>query len=126
VNRLELAVKRAESTVNKEKRELAENKHLLKLKLERRRKRKVGRKTVVERLVRVLSLLDDIASVTLAAADRKYRVRARMDAIASSGGKRAVSGRFERHGRLAKEKKFEFCAAAAYFWREKDGMRASH
>jgi len=59
-------------------------------------------------MVRVLSLLDDIASVTLAAADKKnIRVRARMDAIASSGGKRAVKRAIEKRQRKIgqKEKK---------------------
>ena len=44
MNRLELAVKRAESTVNKEKRELAEQQAFAKLKREEKEKRKVGKK----------------------------------------------------------------------------------
>ncbi|KAF8523081.1 hypothetical protein BU17DRAFT_75025 [Hysterangium stoloniferum] len=80
VQRLEQAVKRAESTVNRERREEAERKALEKINKEEKDKRKTGKK-----------------NWWLKDADKKaVRVRARLDAIAESGGKRAVKKAIEK------------------------------
>ena len=64
VSRLELAVKRAESTVNKEKRELAELQAFAKLKRDEKEKRKAGKKSWWLKDGATSFTRDDIASVT--------------------------------------------------------------
>ncbi|KAF8585529.1 DUF947-domain-containing protein [Ramaria rubella] len=80
VHKLEQAIKRAESTVNREKREEAERQALRKFKQEEREKRKAGKKAWY-----------------LKDADKNaIRVRARLEAIEASGGKRAVKKAIEK------------------------------
>ncbi|KAF8521499.1 hypothetical protein JB92DRAFT_2890686 [Gautieria morchelliformis] len=91
VHRLEQAVKRAESIVNRERREEAERQALSKLHKEEKEKRISGKK-----------------AWWMKDADKKaVRVRARMDAIAATGGKRAVKKAIEKKQRKVgqKEKK---------------------
>ncbi|RDB29646.1 rRNA biogenesis protein RRP36 [Hypsizygus marmoreus] len=80
VNRLELAVKRAESLVNKDRRDAIEQETLKKLSMEEHEKRKGGK-----------------GEWYLKNSDkRELLVRARYDALAADGGKRAVKKAIEK------------------------------
>ena len=111
MQRLELAVKKAESAVNKERREEAERQALGKLDQEEKEKRKAGKKAWWMKDGTILCIVIfqfKMNSWLLYTADKKaVRVRARMDAIATTGGKRAVKKAIEKKQRKVgqKEKK---------------------
>ncbi|KAG1751243.1 hypothetical protein EDB19DRAFT_1628444 [Suillus lakei] len=88
VGRLELAVKRAESSVNRDKREKVEMEALEKVGREEREKRKKGK-----------------AGWWMKSADKKeLLMKARYDDIASSGGKRAVKKAIEKKQKKQSQK----------------------
>jgi len=91
VKRLELAVKRAESMVNKDHKDMTERDTLLKLTREEKEKRKQGKKHWWLKESEKRDLL----------------VRARYDALAADGGKRAVKRAMEKKRKRVgqKEKK---------------------
>ena len=111
VQRLELAIKRAESTVNRERREEAERQALGKLHEEEKEKRKAGKKAWWMKdgvLSWMITPRIKLNLIVLLIADKKaVRVRARMDAIAAMGGKRAIKKAIEKKQRKMgqKEKK---------------------
>lgn len=88
VGRLELAVKRAESSVNRDKREKVEMEALERVGREEREKRKKGK-----------------AGWWMKSAEKKeLLIKARYDAIASSGGKRAVKKAIEKKRKKQSQK----------------------
>ncbi|KAG1786596.1 uncharacterized protein HD556DRAFT_1042783 [Suillus plorans] len=88
VGRLELAVKRAESSVNRDKREKVEMEALDRVGREEREKRKKGK-----------------AGWWMKSAEKKeLLMKARYDAIASSGGKRAVKKAIEKKQKKQSQK----------------------
>jgi len=99
VERLERAMKRTESIVNREKREHAEQSALEKIKKEEKEKREHGKKGW---------WLKDSEK-------KEIRARARLDAIAQEGGKRAVKKALEKKQKKngQKEKKSRPFAAPA-------------
>lgn len=110
VGRLELALKRAESSVNRDKREKAEFGALAKVSEEEREKRKQGKggwwMKECKLLPYMILQLSDSLPLSVAA-KKELVVRARYEALAAEGGKRAVKKAIEKKQRKIgqKEKK---------------------
>jgi ribosomal RNA-processing protein 36 len=108
VTRLELAVKRAESSVNKDRREMVEQKALSKVVKEERDQRKQGKGGWWMKECRTLVLsygsrqIDDNGCGT--ADKRDLLVRARYDALAATGGKGAVKKAIEKKQKKISQK----------------------
>ena len=111
VSRLELTVKRAESSVNQDRREMVEQKALSQAAKEEREKRKTGKGGWWMKECRALIISTHIYRLIdcCGPADKKdLLVRARYDALAATGGKNAVKKAIEKkHKKISqKEKKF--------------------
>ena len=108
VSRLELAMKRAESTVNKDKREMVEQKALSQVTKEERDKRKHGKGGwwMKEcKYFRALHMDEKLAKWLSYQADKKdLLVRARYDALAATGGKSAVKKAIEKKQKKISQK----------------------
>ena len=110
VKRLELAVKRAESTVNKDRNVMTERETLFKLTREEKEKRKQGKKHWWLKECKSYAdalLCFYLLKVIHSAEKRDLLVRARYDALAADGGKRAVKRAMEKKQKKVgqKEKK---------------------
>jgi len=103
VERLALAVKRAESSVNRDKRENAEREALIAITKEERNKRQKGKKAywlkngTPSRLS--LPMITKKRPMTQIAEKKKLLLQARYDAVAAEGGKRAVKKAIEKKRR---------------------------
>lgn len=101
VAKLEQAVKRAESNMNRDKREQIEQDALRKTKQEEKEKRKAGKgawhmKDCKPEFLPRHSRKRSCAYVTTIAEKRKLLIKARYDALAAEGGKRAVRKAVEK------------------------------
>jgi ribosomal RNA-processing protein 36 len=103
---LELAVKRAESSVNKDRREMVEQKALSQVAKEERDKRKNGKGGWWMKECRALSYVIHINRlISRHPADKKdLLVRARYDALAATGGKAAVKKAIEKKQKKISQK----------------------
>lgn len=106
VGRLELAVKRAESSVNKDRREMIEQKALSQVTKEERDKRKQGKGGWWMKEGAVLSITMNVPMLNnILTADKKdLLVRARYDALANTGVKRAVKKAIEKKQKKISQK----------------------
>lgn len=108
VERLELAVKRAESSVNRDKRERVEREALNAITKEERDKRQKGKKAFWLKSSRPFSL--SLATTTekrlmiQTAEKKKLLLKARYDATAAEGGKKAVKKVIEKKRRKQSQK----------------------
>ena len=111
VAKLEQAIKRAESSVNRDRREQVEQEALQKAKQEEKEKRKAGKgvwhmkDSKTEFLLSLAQVLTGLRCTI--AEKRKLLVKARYDALAAEGGKRAVRKAIEKKQKKVgqKEKK---------------------
>ncbi|KAG5649901.1 hypothetical protein H0H81_001562, partial [Sphagnurus paluster] len=109
VHRLELAVKRAESQVNKDRREKVEQEALAKVSKEERERRKQGKGEwhLKTSKIRSINLVRLDTNTTTTAQKREILTKARYEALDADGGKRAVKKVMEKRQKKIgqKEKK---------------------
>jgi ribosomal RNA-processing protein 36 len=104
VERLELAVKRAESSVNRDKRERVEREALTAISKEERNKQQKGKKAFWLKNGRPFHYLQPRLLMTQTADKKKLLLKARYDATAAEGGKKAVKKVIEKKRKKQSQK----------------------